>query len=358
MKLVVATPLYPPEAGGPATFAKVLEEELPKRGWEVETVKFGDVKHLPKIVRHIAYAHRVRRAARRAHAVLALDPVSTGLPALWAARRAGKKFFVRVAGDYAWEQGVQRSAVKETLDEFVTRKNYSFLVWFLRKVQTHVAHSAKRVIVPSVYLKRIVGAWGVPKEKICVAYNAAPEVDKTMFPRPRPEPYLVSIGRLVSWKGMDGVIRAVAGLSVPHTLVIVGDGPERKKLEVLTGNLGVTERVVFTGNLSHEETLRYLAHAQTFVLDTHYEGMSHLLLEALALGTPIATTAAGGNPEIIRDGETGLVFPYEDVEAIRVCIGKLRPEAELWKTCTANGRALVNGFTREKMIQSVVDALA
>src|SRR5689334_3572585 len=105
MRLVVATPLYPPEVGGPATFAKVIEEELPKRGWSVETIKFNDVRHLPKLIRHIAYMRRIKRAAKNADAVLALDPVSVGLPALYAARRTGKPFYVRIAGDYAWEQG-------------------------------------------------------------------------------------------------------------------------------------------------------------------------------------------------------------------------------------------------------------
>jgi glycosyltransferase involved in cell wall biosynthesis len=110
--------------------------------------------------------------------------------------------------------------------------------------------------------------------------------------------------------------------------------------------------------LSHTDVLRYLAHAEVFVLDTRYEGLSHLILEALAVGTPVATTAAGGNPEVVKNGETGLVFPYEDVEAIRACVGKLRPDTELWKTCTAGGRALVNGFTKERMIQAVMDALS
>ena len=78
---------------------------------------------------------------------------------------------------------------------------------------------------------------------------------------------------------------------------------------------------------------------------------------ALALGTPVATTNAGANPELIRNGETGLVFPYEDVEAMRTCIGMLHPEADVWKTCAANGRALVNGFTKDRMIKEVMDAL-
>ncbi len=76
MRLVIATPLYPPEPGGPATYAKLLEEGLPSRGIEVTLVKFSDVRKYPKVFRHMAYKGRVKKALRNADAVLALDPAS------------------------------------------------------------------------------------------------------------------------------------------------------------------------------------------------------------------------------------------------------------------------------------------
>lgn len=358
MKLVLATPLYPPEAGGPATFAKVLEEELPKHGWEVETVKFSDVRHLPKFIRHLAYAKKVKAAAHGADAVLALDPVSVGLPALWAARKTHVPFFVRVAGDYAWEQGVQRSGVKETLDEFVTRKSYPWLVRVLRRIQTRVAMSAVRVIVPSQYLKRIVSQWGVLPEKVIVAYNAAPSVQKETLSRPDvAHDYVVSIARLVPWKGMDAVIKACATFVEPRTLVIVGDGPERNNLEATARSEGMTERVVFTGNLSHEDTLRYLAHAQMLVLNTRYEGLSHLLLEACALGTPIATTGVGGNPEVVAHEETGLIFAYDDVQGIAAAVQRINTDRVLKEHISIEAQKFIAGFTKTRMVHDVVNAL-
>ncbi len=108
MRLLIATPLYPPDPGGPATYAKALEEGLPPLPIEVDLVKFSDVRHLPKGVRHVAYFWRVLRALKGVDVVLALDPVSVGLPALLAALIARKKFVLKVVGDYAWEQGRQR----------------------------------------------------------------------------------------------------------------------------------------------------------------------------------------------------------------------------------------------------------
>ena len=151
MKLVLATPLYPPEIGGPATYAKALEEGLPAREIEVTTVKFSEVRHLPKLIRHYAYYRRVLRALREADPVLALDPVSVGLPAMKAAKRAHKPFFVKIVGDYAWEQGRQRFGVQEDLDEFVKMPQPSRAVRVLQGIEMRVAKAAGRIIVPSEY---------------------------------------------------------------------------------------------------------------------------------------------------------------------------------------------------------------
>src|SRR3989338_6307476 len=105
-KIVIATPLYPPESGGPATYAKVLEEELPKLGIDVVVVKYSDVRR--RFFRHLRYFLLVSKAARDADLVYALDAVSVGFPAMLAPKRRRKRFLVKVVGDFAWEQGSQR----------------------------------------------------------------------------------------------------------------------------------------------------------------------------------------------------------------------------------------------------------
>ncbi len=115
MRLLIATPLYPPDVGGPATYAKILEETLPSRGIAVTVVSFGSVRHLPSGVRHLRYFLNVLSVARKADIVLALDPVSVGLPALLAVRLLRKRFAVKVVGDFAWEQYMQRKEKREKL---------------------------------------------------------------------------------------------------------------------------------------------------------------------------------------------------------------------------------------------------
>ena len=301
MKLVIATPLYPPEIGGPATYAKLLFDGLPKMGKsdfpkiEVEVVKFSEVRHLPKIVRHYAYYRRVLKAVRGADVVLALDPVSVGLPAMLAARRAKKPFVVKIVGDYAWEQGRQRFGVTVTLDEFVRTKRVPFPVCVLRRIQTRVAATATRVIVPSEYLKGVVASWRIPEEKISVIYNAVELPEHLPMPEKNTDEFLiVSSGRRVPWKGFEAIERVA-----------------RKHLKW---------RVFIASGLPREEALGWVKAADVFVLNSTYEGFPHALVEAMTLGTPVIATRAGGNAELVTHGETGLLIPPGDDAALEAAL--------------------------------------
>lgn len=292
MKIVIATPLYPPEIGGPATYVKLLEEGLPKKGIEVEVVKFGEVRHLPKIVRHYAYYRRVFAAARRADVVFALDPVSVGLPAMFAAKRVHKPFVVKIVGDYAWEQGMQRFGVTQTLDEFVHMKDISFPVRVLRRIQTYVAGAAARVLVPSEYLKGIVVAWGISEEKIEVIFNSI-EIPAHLPEHQRKEGefLIVSAGRRVPWKGFEAIERVAQACA--------------------------NWRVFIATGLSRTETLGWMKSADVFVLNSLYEGFPHALIEAMTLGTPVIATNIGGNRSLVVHGETGLLVVPGDDSSLR-----------------------------------------
>ncbi len=353
MRLVIATPLYPPEIGGPATYAKALEEGLPECGIEVELVKFRDVRHLPKLLRHLAYYRRVRRAARGADAILALDPVSVGLPARLAARRARKPLIVKIVGDYAWEQGRQRFGITDRLDVFVHRKSVPLAVSLMQKVQTGVARSAQKVIVPSEYLKRIVAAWGIPEEKITVIYNAVPFEALGTVPETAlrlPGPLVVTVGRLVPWKHVEGVIDAVAAVPAP-SLAIVGEGPERAALE-RRAQERLPGRHAFLGALAHADALAVIAAADAFVLNSSYEGLSHVLIEALALGAPIIATDAGGNREVVTNNETGLLVPTENQKALEAALARLLGDEAQRARLAARAKASAARFSRDAMLDA------
>ncbi len=361
MKLLIATPLYPPDIGGPATFAKILKDELPKHGEEVAVLSFGGVRHLPKGVAHIAYAWKIFRALSGVDTLLALDPVSVGLPAAIVSFFRPRKFIVRIVGDYAWEQGRQRFGVAVGLDEFVTMpgSKFSLFVRLLRAVQCFVASRAERIIVPSNYLKHIVASWGIPAGKIAVVYNAfdgvpqLPEREAVRKDLSWKGPVIFSAGRLVPWKGFATLIGLMPEIVKHHPnakLYIAGSGPMEGELKVTAIDAGLKDRAVFLGDVPKEKLYAYVRGADCFVLNTGYEGFSHQLLEVLALGTPIVTTLVGGNPELVEHGRTGILVGYNDAVALRMGIEDVILHPENARQMAEKGKAFAENFTVDRMV--------
>ncbi|OGZ07185.1 MAG: hypothetical protein A3C93_03375 [Candidatus Lloydbacteria bacterium RIFCSPHIGHO2_02_FULL_54_17] len=368
MKILIATPLYPPDIGGPATYAKILEDELPKQGVTVSVVSFHVVRHLPKGLAHIVYAWKLFRALFGVDMLLALDPVSVGLPSALVALLRGKKFIVRVAGDYAWEQGKQRFGVQENLDEFVTLPPGKLLaqVRLLRAVQYFVASHAERVIVPSKYLKEVIAKWGVSPEKIVVVYNAFAGVPT--FP-PRDEvrkrlgwsgPTLFSAGRLVPWKGFGPLVGLMPEIRKRHPgckLYIAGSGPLFSELKTKVSELGLGDAVTLLGDMPREKLTEQIYAADCFVLNTGYEGFSHQLLEVLSVGTPIVSTSAGGNREVIEQGVTGVLVGYNDTVALLRAATEVLTNTGRAREMSENGKQFAANFTVERMVKETLAVL-
>ena len=335
LRILIATGVYPPESGGPATYSKLLEERLPALGFAVSVLPFSRVRHLPKIVRHLAYFFICLRMARCADVVYALDTVSVGFPAALAATVLGKKFVVRVPGDYAWEQARQRFGVKDELDGF-QKKSYGPRVGFLRAVQRFVTRRARAVVVPSVYMQTVVSQWNV--KNISVIYSSIDLAATYELPfdyaqgKPRPEGFLVvSSGRRVPWKHFDAIERVVA----------------REK----------RWRFFLAENLPRAQALGWVKAADVFVLNSTYEGLSHALVEAMALGTPVVATAVGGNPELIEDGIDGLLVPPGNDEALYAAIKKVATDKESALARAQSARAAIGKFSIERTIGKLAELL-
>jgi glycosyltransferase involved in cell wall biosynthesis len=235
-----------------------------------------------------------------------------------------KPLIVKIVGDFAWEQGTQRAGISMPLDTFVRTKRVPFLVSFLRSLQTYVARQARTVIVPSEYLKGIVAAWGIAPEKINIIYNAL-SLTEAVPQKTLPAHTIVSVARLVPWKGMRGLIDAL--VQVRHevadaSLIIIGDGPERAALEAYAQEYA-PGAVTFLGAVPHAEALAYMRAGTVFALNSTYEGLSHVLIEALLLELPIVASNAGGNPELITHEQNGVLVPVGDTAALAEAITRL-----------------------------------
>lgn len=375
-RITIAAGLFPPDIGGPATYTALLADALAQERISVRVSYFGAVRHLPRIARHAMYFFRLFFTARGSDIIFAQDPVSVGFPALIASRMLGARFILKIVGDYAWEQyQVKSQKIKDkkekqshkngkfdTLEGFQNQQ-YDLMTEVLRRIQRYVACRADRVIVPSGYLRGIVAGWGVAAEKISVVYNAV-TMPGSWVPRDEARKRLgvsgiviISVGRLVPWKGFAMLIDAVADLAVdlPEIcLMIGGSGPEEENLRRKVTERGLEARVRLLGAVSHEELMAYFAASDIFVLNSGYEGLSHTLIEAMAAGLPVIATHVGGNPEVVTDGAEGILIPYNNKEKLRDAVRALGRDAAMREAMGTVARGRAAQFTKQKMIQETV----
>jgi glycosyltransferase involved in cell wall biosynthesis len=131
------------------------------------------------------------------------------------------------------------------------------------------------------------------------------------------------------WKRVDGIIRALKSLPADVELLVVGDGDMLEPWKRLAWEQGLAERVHFLGNRRYADIPFLIRASEIFVLNSTYEGLSHTLLEVCALGTPAIATDIGGNPEVIEDGENGLLVPPDDAAALPHAIDRLLGDPQL-----------------------------
>ncbi|TMQ21289.1 MAG: glycosyltransferase, partial [Candidatus Rokuibacteriota bacterium] len=152
---------------------------------------------------------------------------------------------------------------------------------------------------------------------------------------------VLTVQRLYPRKGVATFLEAAALVvrEAPDArFVIVGDGPERSALERRAAELGLGARVLFTGAVANADLPELYAAADVFAFHTLHEGLGIVLLESLASGCPVVTTAAGGTLDIVRDGDTGLVVPPADAAAFARAVVRLLRDAPLAGALRARAR--------------------
>ncbi len=361
MKILVATGLYPPDIGGPATYTVFLEKHAPRFGLELSVVPFTSFRSFPPIIRHLKYLFSLLKKGKDCDVIFALDTVSVGVPALLASLCTGKPLLLRVPGDYAWEQGQQRFNITETLDEYLTHPPRSLRVRFLAWLQYRVALHATHIIVPSDYMKGVVSLWGVGREKITRIYSVLKTIDVGAREAKNPAIFKVTTAaRLVPWKGIATLIDATVKLrksGLPIELVVIGDGVCRTELEARVEEQSASSYIAFKGALSRIDLGNEIATSHAFVLNTSYEGLSHLLLEVMSLQVPIVTSPVGGNVELITHEETGLMVPFNDEIGLQNALQRLYDDPSLGESLQKKAYRKVQAFHEDNVVPEFISLL-
>lgn len=191
-----------------------------------------------------------------------------------------------------------------------------------RHMIRHMIAKADQLVSVSEALKRTLVSLGASQDRVTVLRNG---VDSTLFrPLPRDDARaklglqrraVVSVGHLIERKGHHRVIAALTSLP-DVALVIVGEGPEHGRLRALAERLHVADRVHFAGAVRQAELPLYYSAAEALVLASSREGWANVLLEAMACGTPVIASNAGGNSEVVRTRDAGRIVPENTPETI------------------------------------------
>jgi glycosyltransferase involved in cell wall biosynthesis len=310
MKIVLATGIFPPEIGGPATYVSHLAHELTKKGNAVTVVTYGRERGIETLygttqvirvgmdggplLRWKRYASALREVGSEADIVYAFSSVSCGVPLSMARLRHPRKV-LRLGGDFLWERYTDRGG------DLGLRKWYEQEPWFqgamngLLKIFDHIVFSTE--FQESLYEKFYQR---LPLHS--VIENALPSGEPTLHTMHTP-PKLLFLGRFVAFKNLPALLEAMHDLP-DATLTLIGSGPHRPRLEEIARERGLSERVTFHDALHGEEKKKALLEHDLLILPSHTEISPNAALEARAAGLPVVLTEETGLSRSLTEGIT------------------------------------------------------
>lgn len=372
MKVLVVSGIWPPDVGGPASHAPEVARFLGDRGHEVEVVITAAAQPAPEAfpvhwvsrahrpgVRHLLGVRLIRERALRADVVYTTGTFGRSAAG---ATLAGTPFVVKLTADPAYERARRRSITEIDLADF-QQGGGGLQIALLRFARDQELRRAAHVICPSAYLRELAIGWGLAPGSVSVLPNptpAVPELPPTAELRARlgvgEGRLLAFAGRLTAQKALRVALEAVAG-NPGVTLLIAGEGPEQPELEAAAAELGIAGRVRFLGPLPRLGVLELFRAADASILSSSWENFPHTVVEALAVGTPVLTTAAGGVAEVVTDGLNGLVVPVGDTAGLTEAVRRYFADAALRERLRAAAVASVVDYSRERVFGRLEEIL-
>ncbi|MDO8604235.1 MAG: glycosyltransferase family 4 protein [bacterium] len=330
MKILIATPIYPPEIGGPATYIKELCGHLSGSN-EITVIAYTNSadafpntrlvpvgKGRPLPIRLAIFFLKLLREVKKTKpdVMYVQNAMAAGLPVALVHLLTKVPFVLKFVGDEAWERATGRKRTKKRLEEFMADPDGGIKIRLMMMIQGFVLRRASVVTTPSAYLSEaLIRTYDVKKENAVVNYNAAERPESIPFPTTRKPHQIATTARLVAWKGIGGIIRALAIIkkSFPDArLVIAGDGPLLENLQKIAEDFEVLDSVTFLGNVSRAETWQLRKNSEVYVLNSTYEGLPHTALTSFAAEIPMVATNIPGTNEAVYHEKTGLLVEAGD----------------------------------------------
>ncbi len=298
MKFIIATPICPPEIGGPAIYSQKLKEGLEKKGHEINIVSYRGLRIYPQPLRIFVYFLKLLKSAKGCDLIYSFNLISCGLPACCVSRVLRKGFFMRIGGDFLWERAVEAGRSKKPLKEYYEdSKTFKerFWIWLMKRVFNQTG----RIIFTSRFQRDIyLKFFNLDERKTAIIQNPFPDIKALNHKASTANYQLLYAGRLLKLKNLDFLIgafqRVLSKTDKKLSLKIIGEGPERQ-------NLRVGEKVVFQPSVSHQDLLEEIQRSYLCVLPSLTEITPNFALECLKLQKPILLTKESEYYETLKD---------------------------------------------------------
>jgi glycosyltransferase involved in cell wall biosynthesis len=362
MKFLLVSGIYFPDIGGPATYIPRIAHALIAEGHTVTTLSLTDDvnRKLPEepwsrilVSRTLLKPFRFLKTLRF---ILKSKPDSEGVYSNGLYEECGvasvfgvRLLVAKIVGDPIWERFRNSQDSTISIGEFQS-KNLSLFFKMQRKFLVRSLNRFGMITTPSAELARFIEGWGV-KRPVVVIPNG---VNCHLIQKKSSDNSVVSVSRLVSWKNIDLLIQACAETNL--ALKVIGEGPERAKLEATAREFGAD--VSFLGEIKGDGVVQVLSESGVFALISDYEGLSFALLEAMMVGIPVVVSSNAGNTQVIQNEVNGLVVSIGNLDQTKQALSRLITDNHLKESLSKNAKALVmDKYCEEKQISQMINAL-
>jgi glycosyltransferase involved in cell wall biosynthesis len=371
VRVLIVSGIWPPDVGGPASHAPEVARFLAARGHQVDVVVTASSappketysihftsRRIPVGLRHLHSLFLITRRARCADAVYSTGMFGRSGIGSAIARRP---LVIKLTGDPAFERLRARGVVVGDVDEF-QRADGGLTTRGLRYLRDAVMRRATHVFTPSSYLRDLVVSWGVDPSRVTVMPNPAPDSRPSASRDELRKRFgiegntLVFAGRLTAQKSLPVLLEALARVD-DVSLVIAGAGDERAAVAREVARLGLGRRVRLLGALPRDSVIDLFGAADATVLSSSWENFPHTVVESLAVGTPVVSTAAGGVGEVVVDGCNGLLVPVGDVAALAAAVRRYFDDEQLRSSLRDNASPSVDRYSTEHVLGDIVTRL-
>lgn len=345
MRLVILNSEYPPIGGGAGNASAHIASQLVKIGYEVTiiTARFGDLPHLERSTNLTVI--RIPAMRRKQDRSGALEQIVFILSAsFWTLRLVRQLKPSATLAFFGVPSGAVALFLKLTykIPYVVSLRGgdvpgfrpYDFGTYhkLIAPLLRIIWKQASAIVANSNGLRELAIQFDARFDIPVIPNGVDLELYKTDA-RSAATPRLFSVGRIVHQKGLDLAMHALAGLKeLSWEWRIAGDGPQLDVLKLLAQKLGIADRVQFLGWQAREQLIEQYHWANLFLFPSRHEGMPNAVLEAMASGLPVIASRIAGSEELVSNGETGFLFPSENIEALRDALHKLISDTALRQT--------------------------